>query len=236
MSEHQLPHEEEHRNVTGGVPRAAIFGVSDGLVTNISLILGFAGANPSAGIVRLAGVAGLVAGAFSMASGEYLSMQAQSELFERELSIERKAIAEHPDLERAELIQIYETKGIETRLAQELADVLMSNPEIALETHAREELGIDPAVIGSAWKAAIVSFFTFAIGAFIPLIPWLFTRGTAAVVGSIVLGTLAALSVGALLSQFTGRSVFVSALRQLVVAACAAGVTFAVGYMVGMHI
>jgi len=234
MASQQVGHEEEHRDLTGGTARATVFGISDGLVTNVSLILGFAGAHPAASVVRLAGIAGLVAGAFSMATGEYLSMQAQRELFERELAVERKALAENPELERKELIGIYESKGIDSGLAEELADTMMRSPEIALETHAREELGIDPKAIGKPLSAAIASFFAFAFGAFIPLLPWLIGGGTAAIVGSIVLGALASLAVGALLGRFTGRSIAKSAFRQLIVASFAAAVTYGVGRLVGV--
>jgi len=226
-------HEEEHRDVSGGVQRAAMFGISDGLVTNVSLILGFAGANPDPTLVRLAGIAGLVAGAFSMASGEYLSMQAQSELFERELEIERTALRESPDLERQELIAIYRSKGLDATLAEELADTMMRNPELALETHAREELGIDPTAVGSPWQASGISLVTFAFGALLPLLPWFFLSGGAAIVWSIGIGIIAALAVGALLGRFTGRSKVFSALRQLVVAVLAASVTYGVGRLVG---
>jgi len=226
-------HEEEHRDVSGGVQRAAMFGISDGLVTNVSLILGFAGANPDPTLVRLAGIAGLVAGAFSMASGEYLSMQAQSELFERELDIERTALRESPDLERQELIGIYRSKGLDATLAEELADTMMRNPELALETHAREELGIDPTAVGSPWQASGISLLTFAFGALLPLLPWFFLSGGAAIVWSIGIGIIAALAVGALLGRFTGRSKVFSALRQLGVAVLAASVTYGVGRLVG---
>lgn len=226
-------HEEEHRDVSGGVQRAAMFGISDGLVTNVSLILGFAGANPDPTLVRLAGIAGLVAGAFSMASGEYLSMQAQSELFERELDIERTALRESPDLERQELIGIYRSKGLDATLAEELADTMMRNPELALETHAREELGIDPTAVGSPWQASGISLVTFAFGALLPLLPWFFLSGGAAIVWSIGIGIIASLAVGALLGRFTGRSKVFSALRQLGVAVLAASVTYGVGRLVG---
>ncbi len=226
-------HEEEHRDVSGGVQRAAMFGISDGLVTNVSLILGFAGANPDPTLVRLAGIAGLVAGAFSMASGEYLSMQAQSELFERELEIERIALRESPDLERQELIGIYRSKGLDATLAEELADTMMRNPELALETHAREELGIDPTAVGSPWQASGISLVTFAFGALLPLLPWFFLSGGAAIVWSIGIGIIASLAVGALLGRFTGRSKVFSALRQLGVAVLAASVTYGVGRLVG---
>ena len=202
-------------------------------MTNVSLILGFAGANPDPTLVRLAGIAGLVAGAFSMASGEYLSMQAQSELFERELEIERIALRESPDLERQELIGIYRSKGLDATLAEELTDTMMRNPELALETHAREELGIDPTAVGSPWQASGISLVTFAFGALLPLLPWFFLSGGAAIVWSIGIGIIASLAVGALLGRFTGRSKVFSALRQLGVAVLAASVTYGVGRLVG---
>jgi len=228
-----VPHEEEHRNVTSGGARAAVFGMSDGLVTNVSLILGFAGAHPSASVVRLAGLAGLVAGAFSMAAGEYVSMSAQRELFERDLAIERRAIAESPEGETQELIEIFKRKGLGSELATRLAGEVMSDPELALETHAREEFGVDPSALGSPVTATISSFIAFTIGAFIPLAPWLFGGGTAAVAWSIVLSAIAALTLGAVLGGLTGRSKLLAALRQLAIAALAASVTYGVGRAVG---
>ncbi|MEI8050880.1 MAG: VIT1/CCC1 transporter family protein [Actinomycetes bacterium] len=226
-------HAEEHRDIAGGGSRAAMFGISDGLVTNVSLILGFAGAHPDPSVVRLAGIAGLVAGAFSMASGEYLSMQAQRELFERELAVERKALEESPEHELSELAAIYRSKGVAPDLAEDLARSMMRSPELALETHAREELGIDPTAIGSAWRASWVSFVTFALGALLPLLPWLWTGGPVAVIGSVVIGVVAAFAVGATLGRFTGRSKIRSGLRQTAVAALAASVTYGVGGLVG---
>jgi VIT1/CCC1 family predicted Fe2+/Mn2+ transporter len=228
-----VPHEEEHRDITSGGARAAVFGISDGLVTNVSLILGFAGAHPSESVVRLAGIAGLVAGEFSMAAGEYVSMTAQRELYERELEIERRALAEAPEGETEELIEIFQHKGLAPELARRLAREVMSDPDLALETHAREEFGVDPARLGSPVAAAVSSFIAFAIGAFIPLVPWLFGGGTAAVAWSIVLSAVAALTVGAILGSMTGRGRVRSALRQLAIAAVAAGVTYGVGRAVG---
>jgi vacuolar iron transporter family protein len=228
-----VPHEEEHRNVTSGGARAAVFGMSDGLVTNTSLILGFAGAHPSASIVRLAGLAGLVAGAFSMAAGEYVSMTAQRELFERDLSIERRALAEDPTAETHELIDMFKRKGLAPELADRLAREVMSDPDLALETHAREEFGVDPSSLGSPVTATISSFVAFTIGAFIPLVPWLFGGGSAAVAWSIGLSAIAALTLGAVLGNLTGRSRVRAALRQLAIAALAASVTYAVGRAVG---
>jgi VIT1/CCC1 family predicted Fe2+/Mn2+ transporter len=226
----------QHRDLTSGGARATVFGVSDGLVTNVSLILGVAAAQPGASVVRLTGLAGLVAGAFSMASGEYVSMQAQRELMERELEVERRALRRNPEIERQELVAIYERRGIDGAVARDLVDQVMSDPDLALETHAREELGVDPSAFGSPWQAAAASFFSFALGAFLPLIPWLVGGGTAAVVASIVIGACAALAVGALLGQFTGRSRLRSAVRQLVVVTLAAGITFGIGRLIGANI
>jgi vacuolar iron transporter family protein len=225
--------EHHHRDIRGGAARAAVFGVSDGLTTNVSLILGVAAAHPGPGLVRLAGLAGLIAGAFSMASGEYVSMRAQGELLERELDMERIEIARRPENERRELAAIYRSRGVDPALAEQMAREMMRNPDLALETHAREELGIDASALGSPWQAAISSFLAFAIGAVIPLIPWFFTRGGAGEGLSVALGAAAALTVGALLARFTGRSALRSSLRQLGIAAAAAAVTFLIGRAVG---
>ena len=225
------PH--HHRDIRSGGARAAVFGVSDGLVTNVSLVLGMAGASPGGSIVRLAGIAGLIAGSFSMAAGEYISMTAQRELMERELEVERRALRHSPEEESAELRGMYVKQGIDPGVATEMAKEVMQNPELALETHAREELGISTQNLGSPWQAAAASFITFALGAFIPLLPWLFTTGTLALVLSIVFSGLGALAVGALLARFTERSVFASALRQLGVTAVAAAITYGVGRAIG---
>jgi len=226
--------DHHHRRVQGGGARAAVFGVSDGLVTNVSLILGIAGANPGPGVVRLAGVAGLIAGAFSMAAGEWVSMRAQRELFERELALEKHEISNRPEGERRELVRIYEDRGVEPTVARTLASEMMRTPELALETHAREELGIDPGALGQPLQAALSSFATFALGALLPLIPWLVSRGTGAEVASVVVGGLAALGVGAALAVFTHRSWWWSSLRQLLISAVAAAVTYGVGTAVGI--
>lgn len=226
--------EHHHRNVQAGGARAAVFGVSDGLVSNVALILGMAGAHASAGAVRLAGLAGLIGGAFSMATGEYVSMRAQSELMQRELDIERQAIHHDPEDERRELTAIYEARGLDSGLAEELSGKMMRSPELALETHAREELGINPQQTGNPWQAAGSSFVSFGLGAIIPLLPWLVSGGTAATRWSIVLGGIAAFTVGAALAHFTGRSWLWSALRQLLISGIAAGVTYTIGHAVGL--
>ena len=225
--------EHQHRNVSGGGARAAVFGISDGLVSNVSLILGMAGAHASAGSVRLAGVAGLIGGAFSMATGEYVSMRAQSELMERELAVERRAIQNDPEDERRELAALYRSRGVESDMADELSVKMMRDPDLALETHAREELGFTPGATGKPVEAALSSFVMFAIGAFLPLLPWLVTGGTRATLWSVGLGVVGSLAVGAALSAFTGRSWVWSATRQLLISAGAAGVTYSIGHLVG---
>ncbi len=227
----QEPH--EHRDVRGGGARAAVFGLSDGLVTNISLVLGVAGASPGGQVVRLVGVAGLVAGAFSMAAGEYLSMTAQRELMERELDVERASLSQSPEGEALELRGMYEQRGIDPEVARDMVHEVMADPQLALETHAREELGISPEHLGRPLQSALSSFFTFALGAFIPLVPWLVTKGNGAIVASAVLSALAAVAVGVVLAAFTQRPMVRSALRQLVITAGAAAVTYGVGRGIG---
>jgi len=223
----------EHRNIQGGGARAAVFGISDGLVSNVALILGVAAADPSGGTVRLAGLAGLVGGAFSMAAGEYVSMRAQSELMQHELDVERNALRAFPEGERRELAAIYEQRGLEPDLAAELSTKMMRDPEVALETHAREELGINPANTGNPLQAAVSSFVMFAAGALVPLLPWFFTHGTPAILWTVALGAVSAFSVGAALAHFTKRPWLWSATRQLLISVVAASVTFAIGHVIG---
>ena len=212
-----------------GALRAANFGVNDGLVSNLSLIMGFAGAAVANRVILLAGVAGLLAGAFSMAAGEYISMQNQRELFERLLHLEAHELATEPEEEHRELQEIYERKGFPPDLARAVTEVVMKDPEMALETHAREELGLDPEELGSPSGAAASSFVTFALGAAVPLLPFVFASGATAAFVAIAASGLALVAVGGGLSLLTGRPFLVSALRQLLVGAVAAAVTFAVG-------
>ncbi len=225
-----------HRDIHGGLARAAVFGVSDGLVSNVALILGMAGASADASIVRLAGVSGLLAGAISMAAGEWVSVRAQNELIERELEIERKSLAENPELERRELAAIYRGRGLPAEHADQVAEGVMSDPAVALDVHAREELGVDPDAIGSPVKVAVVSFLAFAIGAFIPLVPWLVSDGNDAIVASVALGTVAAGIVGVLVATFTERSRFRTAVRQVLVAALACAATYMIGSALGVSV
>ena len=230
----RLHSEKHHRDIQGGTARAAVFGVSDGLVSNVSLILGVAGASPGPGVVRLAGLAGLIAGAASMAAGEYVSMKAQQELLERELAMERSELHRNPDVEMEELVEIYRDRGVPAEQATELAAAMMRDPDLALETHAREELGIDPNELGSPIGAAVSSFFAFAVGAIAPLAPWFFGSGNAATIASVLIGVTAAGVVGALIAYFAARSYGRAILRQILIAAFAAGVTYLIGSAVGV--
>ncbi|MCY3911136.1 MAG: VIT1/CCC1 transporter family protein [bacterium] len=228
--------EGHHRNVTRGGYRAAVFGVSDGLVSNVALILGVAGAISGQELVRIAGIAGLIAGAVSMAAGEYISMQAQRELLERELEMERREHVRNPEHEVEELAEIYESRGVDPDMAREMATNIMDDPEKALEVHAREEMGIDPNELGNPVFAATTSFFSFAFGAVLPLLPWFFTGGNGAIVGSILLGVVGAVLVGGALALATSRSIVRGSLRQLVIAAAAAAITFGIGSAVGVGV
>ncbi len=227
-------HEHHHRDVQGGSARAAVFGVSDGLVSNVGLILGVAGADPAPGIVRLAGLAGLIAGAISMAAGEYNSMRVQSELLERELELERLEIKRNPEFETAELAEVYESRGMGAGQAREMAEAVMSDPEVALETHAREELGLDPSQLGSPVGAAVSSFASFTIGALVPLVPWFIGSGRAAIVASMVVAMLAAVLVGITIGRFTDRPLVRTVSRQVLFTLVPAAITFAVGSAVGV--
>ncbi len=225
-----------HRDVQGGAARAAVFGVSDGLVSNVALILGIAGASTDPAFVRVAGVSGLLAGAVSMAAGEYISIRAQAELVERELAIERASIAEDPELETAELTAIYMERGLDREHAERVAAELMSDPEVALEVHAREELGVDPDRLGSPMQAAASSFVAFSLGAFVPLVPWLVGGGTGAVWASAVVGIATAAVVGAVLARLTERSMFRTVVRQVLVAAGACSATYLIGSLLGASV
>lgn len=225
-----------HRDVSGGVPRAMVFGANDGLVSNVSLILGIAGASAEAGLVRLAGIAGLVAGAVSMAAGEYISMKAQAELLERELALERIELRRNPEVELAELTDAYERKGMRPDRAAEFAQEMMRDPELALEAHAREELGVDPDTLGSPVGAAVGSFFAFSLGAFIPLLPWFFLTGATATVVSISLALFAAAALGVALAAMTTKRFLFGALRQAGIAGGAAAITYGIGSAVGVGV
>jgi VIT1/CCC1 family predicted Fe2+/Mn2+ transporter len=232
------PRDEEawHRAGRTGTLRAAIFGVSDGLVSNLSLVMGVAGANADNRIIVLAGIAGLLAGAFSMAAGEYISMQSQRELFERQISLEREEMKIMPEAEERELAAIFRAKGLSGSEASMVAGRLMQDPTAALDTKVREELGLDPQELGSPWGAALYSFLAFGVGAFLPLLPFLVGRGTPALVGSVALALAALFVVGAGVSLLTGRSTLFSGARQVFIGAAAAIVTFSVGTFIGVQV
>jgi vacuolar iron transporter family protein len=220
-----------------GTLRAAIFGVNDGLVSNAALIMGFAGAAQSRTLILLAGISGLLAGAFSMGAGEYISMRVQREVLERLLHLEAHELGSDPEAERTELAEIYRRKGLQPALADQVATELMRDPAIALDTHAREELGIDPSEgLGSPWGAASSSFGTFSLGALVPIVPFLFVGGTAGVVLAAALTGIALLTVGALTSRLTGRPPLVSAMRMFAIGMGAAAVTFGVGTLLGVSV
>lgn len=230
-----LTPEHHHRDISGGSARAAVFGVSDGLVSNAALILGVAGGQVDVSVVRLAGLAGLIAGACSMAVGEYLSVSAQVELAQRELRLERHEIVNRPAKETAELANLYESRGVRREVAEEVADALMADTDQALAIHAREELGVDPEKLGSPVAAALASFMAFVLGAFVPLVPWLAGGGGsgARVLASMVFAAAGALAVGAVLARFTGRPPARVAARQLFFAAASAAIAYGVGSLVG---
>jgi VIT1/CCC1 family predicted Fe2+/Mn2+ transporter len=228
--------ERWHRLGGGGTLRASIFGINDGLVSNLSLVIGVAGAAPEGGTVLLVGVAGLLAGAFSMAAGEYISMRSQRELFERQIEMERMELEVHPEEEREELALIYRSKGIPKADAERLADTIISDHAGALDTLAREELGLDPSELGSPWSAAAGSFVAFAVGAFVPVLPYLFARGELTIISTVILGAVALFAVGASLSLFTGRNPLYSGLRMLALATVAASATYGIGRLVGASI
>lgn len=222
-----------HRDVKSGGTRAAVLGAGDGLLTNVSLVLGVAGASANAATVRLAGVAGLLAGAFSMAAGELVSVRAQQEMTARELQVEREELAEDSEGEMMELAAMYRARGVADEDAMTVARILSSNPKVALDTHARLELGIDPEDYGSPITASVFSFVSFTVGAVLPLFPWFFVGGTLAVILSVIIGAVSALVLGAFIGAMAGRSLVGTALRQLAVAAVAAAVTYGVGHGLG---
>jgi len=225
--------ERWHRTAGGGTLRAAVFGVNDGLVSNLSLVMGFAGAGADAKFVLLAGLSGLLAGASSMAAGEYVSMKAQRELLERQIELEAAELAVSPEEEVAELALIYRAKGLNREEAERLAARLTEDPNVALDTLVREELGLDPTELGNPVAAGTSSFLAFAAGAILPVLPFFFGASTALVAASILVSGAALFGVGALLSLFTGRGTLFSGARQLLIGAVAATITFGLGSLIG---
>ena len=243
MSSRITPHagpvgaEQDASSSKSGALRAAIFGMNDGLVSNLSLIFGVAGADVSGKVVVIAGFAGLLAGAFSMGAGEYVSMKVQREVFEQLIHKEAHEIATQPEEELRELAQIYERKGIQPETAERIAEELMKDPEVALETHAREELGIDMREgLGSPWAAAGSSFVMFSIGAVVPLVPFLVTTGGTAVAASAGLSGVTLFAVGGAMTILTGRRVLFSGARMFAIGAVAAAITYGVGTLLGVAV
>jgi VIT1/CCC1 family predicted Fe2+/Mn2+ transporter len=225
-----------HMASRGGSLRAAVFGINDGLVSNFGLVMGFAGAEAKSEYILLAGVAGLLAGSFSMAAGEYVSVRAQRELFEQQIAMEKQELEMSPKEEEEELSLIYQAKGIPEEDAHLMARRIVENPRTAIDTLAREELGLDPSQLGSPWVAAGSSFVAFILGAIVPVLPYLFTAGTTAWAVSGLLSCLALFSVGALISIFTARGPLVSGLRMLAIGLLASAITYSVGWLLGVSV
>jgi VIT1/CCC1 family predicted Fe2+/Mn2+ transporter len=223
-----------HRAVGGGNVRAAIFGINDGLVSNASLVLGMVGANADTGVVLTTGIAGLLAGALSMASGEYVSVRSQRELFEHQIALERDELAEYPEAEAEELALIYAARGLTMDEARALATRMVSDPAVALDVLSREELGLNPDDLGSPIGAAGFSFVAFTLGALVPLLPFFFgaVLPAAALFGSLLAAT-GLFATGAAMSLFTGRNAALGGLRMLAIGGGAGALTYAIGHLVG---
>jgi VIT1/CCC1 family predicted Fe2+/Mn2+ transporter len=225
--------ETGHFGGTSGNLRAAVLGVNDGLVSNFSLVMGVAGGTSNQDIVLLAGVAGLLAGAFSMAAGEYVSMRSQRDMYEHQISLERTEIEMWPEEKEEELALIYQAKGLSKEEAELIAKRVMADPEIALDTIAREELGLNPYELGSPWGASLSSFVAFVTGALVPILPYLLGAGTLSIPLSAALSAAALLTVGGTLSWMTDRSAVWGALRMVIAGGSAAAVTYGVGSLIG---
>lgn len=229
--------EGRHRTAGGNALRAAVLGANDGLVSNLSLVMGVAGAELAGHGILITGLAGLLAGAGSMALGEWLSVQSSRELYQRQIAIEERELAERPAEEEAELALIYQAKGLSPDQARQVAAQIIANPTSALDTLAREELGVDPEELGgSAWEAAATSFFLFAIGAIIPVLPFAFLNGLPAIGVSVLLSALGLFVIGAGITLMTGRSLLFSGTRQVLFGLAAAALTFAIGRLIGVSI
>jgi VIT1/CCC1 family predicted Fe2+/Mn2+ transporter len=230
----QPPPPHHHRDVSGGWLRPAVFGAMDGLVTNVSLISGVGAGGVSTHAVALTGLAGLVAGAFSMATGEFVSVSSQNELVRAEVESERRELARNPVGEQAELAAAFRAQGVEERLAAEVAAQISRQPDRGLGIHVREELGVDPEELPSPWTAAAASFSAFSVGALVPLLPYL--AGGPWLWLALALSALAAFAGGGVVGRLTGRPFLRGAVRQLVLGTLAAGATYAIGLAVGGHV
>ncbi len=222
-----------HRGDRSGALRAAVFGVNDGLVSNASLVMGFAGSGATNTVILFAGLAGLLAGAFSMAAGEYISMRSQREAYEREISLEAMELREDPQAEAEELALIYRAKGLDSEQAALAAAAIMKDRDVALDTMAREELGLDPSALGSPWSAAVSSLLAFALGAVVAVLPFMFGSGRSALIWAIALAALTLFAVGAAIGVLNGRSAMRSGARQLLIGGVAALLVFGIGHQLG---
>lgn len=226
--------DHRHSDVSGGWLRAAVFGAMDGLVTNIALIAGVGGGGADRQVIILTGMAGLVAGAFSMALGEFASVDTQNDAVRNEVEVERREIARHPGVERAELAKTYRDMGLSPATAEAVADEVHADPDLAVRVHITQELGVDPDEQPSPWTAAGSSFLLFAIGGIIPLIPFLL--GSSSLLLGLAVGGVGLFVVGALTSRFTTRTWLYGGLRQLAFGALAAGATYLVGSLIGVTV
>ena len=227
----------ERRHYSGTVNvRAGVLGFNDGLLSNLSLVMGVAGATSDPNFIVIAGISGLLAGAFSMAAGEYVSVRAQRDVYEREIEVERAELEEMPKEEMQELAFIYQRKGFTRQEARAVAERIISNPEVALATLAREELGLDPSQLGYPWMAAISSFLAFGLGAVIPLLPNLFTEGLLALMLTIAVSGVATVGIGVLLGIITGKNPLWGGGRMLLAGTIAAGVTYGIGSAIGISL
>jgi VIT1/CCC1 family predicted Fe2+/Mn2+ transporter len=229
--------EGRHRSLGGNALRAAVLGADDGLLSNLSLVMGVAGANLASRTILITGFAGLMAGAFSMALGEWLSVQSSRELYQRQISIEAREVQEVPDEEQEELALIYQSKGLSEAQARDLAARLIHDPASALDTLSREELGVDPEELGgSPWEAGITSFVLFSIGALIPLWPFAVFEGTPAIIVSLISGGVGLFLIGSAITLMTGRTVLFSGTRQVIFGLAAAAITFGIGRLLGVSV
>ena len=229
--------EGRHKASGGNALRAAVLGANDGLVSILSLTMGVAGATNSRPDILIAGLAGVLAGAGSMALGEWLSVQSSRELYEHQIKIEAEEIAESPEEEQEELALIYQSKGLPEDRARELAAHMMADKDSILDTLAREELGIDPEELGgSAYEAAWTSFFLFAFGALFPMLPYFFWSGTLAIILSLVISAVGLFIIGAAITLMTGKSVWFSGARQVLVGIAAAALTYGIGKLIGVSL
>ena len=239
MSRHTITRREAHpghREVSGGLARAAVFGMSDGLTSNVLLVIGFAGSGVDSSVVRLAGIAGAIAGAVSMGAGEWISISAQNELVHRELEVERRELGVNTEAEQRELAAMYEDHGMEPDTARRAAADVMRDHERALGVHAREELGVDPHDLPSAWLAAALSFVCFVLGAVLPVIPWFGGSGNGATIASVVIGVVAAAALGWTSGQFAERNRIKASVRQVLIMLGACVITYSIGKALGVSV